>query len=40
MERLIYWIKRIVNGNNKYCNCWCGSCPYYKRCRRDGFKSK
>ena len=38
MKRLIFWIKRMAEGNNRYCTSCCLSCPYFKRCRRDGFK--
>ncbi len=36
--RLIFWIKRIINGNNTYCDKCCLNCPHFRRCKRDGFK--
>ena len=37
MKRLLYMLKRIIKGNNRYCGKNCMKCPYFKRCRRDGF---
>ena len=33
MQRLIFWIKKIINGDNAYCDKCSLNCPYFKRCR-------
>ena len=34
MERMLYWLKKIVK-RNKQCRCFCGSCEYYDMCKAD-----
>ncbi len=36
MERLIYWIKKCIHHNNKFCKHVCVTCEFYDFCRRDG----
>ncbi|GEM_PF-4167215 len=36
MSKLIYWLRKSLRGNNKKCKCFCVTCPYFARCRRDG----
>lgn len=36
MEKLIFWIKKCIYGNNKYCKHFCGTCEFYEVCKRDG----
>lgn len=36
MERLIYWIKKCIHHNNKFCKHFCVTCEFYDFCRRDG----
>ncbi len=38
MKKLLFWFKRIIKGNNVYCDKCCLKCPYFKRCSRDGFE--
>ena len=32
MEKLIYWIKRILHKKWKECRSFCGVCKYYSDC--------
>lgn len=34
MERLVYWVKRILE-NKKFCKSCCIICDYYEMCRSD-----
>ena len=36
MEKFIYWIKKFVTGNGRFCKGICMTCPYYERCKDDG----
>ncbi len=36
MSRLIYWIKKCMNKNNKFCRHFCVTCEFYEFCKRDG----
>ena len=38
MKKILFWLKRIIKGNNIYCDKMCLTCPYFKRCSRDGFE--
>ena len=35
MEKLIYWIKRILHKKRKQCRSFCGVCEYYSNCKND-----
>lgn len=35
MEKLIYWIKRILHKKWKECRNFCGACEYYSDCKND-----
>ena len=35
MERLMYWIKKTLNMNWKYCNKFCVTCKCYQTCKKD-----
>ncbi|SFQ42022.1 hypothetical protein SAMN04487928_1443 [Butyrivibrio proteoclasticus] len=36
MNRLIYWIKKCIYRNNRFCKHFCVTCEFYEVCRRDG----
>ena len=36
MARLIFWIKKCLNGKSHYCRCFCVTCEHYEKCREDG----
>lgn len=35
MERLLYWIRKSLNMNWKYCSKFCITCQYYETCKND-----
>ena len=35
MEKIIYWIKRILHKKWKQCRSFCGVCQYYSNCKND-----
>ena len=35
MARLLYWLKKSMNWNWKYCGKFCVTCKYYETCKRD-----
>ena len=35
MERLLYWIRKFLNMNWKYCSKFCVTCQYYEICKKD-----
>lgn len=35
MERLLYWIRKSLNMNWKYCSKFCITCQYYDTCKND-----
>ncbi len=35
MNRWMYWIKKTLNLNWKYCNKFCVTCKYYENCKND-----
>ncbi len=36
MKRILFWMKKIVKGNVKYCKSFCPMCEYYEQCKDDG----
>ncbi len=36
VNRLIYWIKKCMHRNNKFCKHFCVTCEFYELCSRDG----
>ncbi len=36
MKKILFWVKKFVNGNVRYCKCFCPACPYYEQCKEDG----
>lgn len=35
VSKFVYWIKKTLNGNRKYCNSFCPACKYYEVCKND-----
>lgn len=35
MERLLYFIRKCIKGNLRFCRDYCGNCPYFERCKND-----
>ena len=36
MKKIMFWVKKFVSGNVKYCKCFCPTCAYYEQCKNDG----
>ena len=36
MRRILFFIRKCLKGKLKECKNYCGSCPYYERCRDTG----
>ena len=36
MKKLLFWIKKCMHMNNKFCKHFCVICELYEICRRDG----
>ena len=36
MEKFLYWIRKCIKGNAKYCHGYCVTCPYFEKCKEDG----
>ena len=35
MERILYWIKKSLNLNWRYCKGFCVTCKYFETCKKD-----
>jgi hypothetical protein len=35
MERLRFWIRKILHGKSWRCRCFCPTCPHFHLCRHE-----
>ena len=35
MGKLVYWLRKTLNGNRKYCSSFCVTCKFYEVCKND-----
>lgn len=40
MSRWVYWIKKALNWNWRYCSKFCVTCKYYEICKNDDVLSQ
>ena len=40
MSRWVYWIKKSLNWNWRYCSKFCVTCKYYEICKNDDVLSQ